>query len=113
MGIIFAIIIMIMIMMITIIIKVKSLLLVYTSFTCLGVTVLGMAGVMAYIFRMQVSMNMIIMMMITFFDEVMDKSIIMTITIEENKELWIDLSWCKIWNKLKLDGAIYIFVKNC
>ena len=75
MGIIFAIIIMIMIMMITIIIKVKSLLLVYTSFTCLGVTVLGMAGVMAYIFRMQVSMNMIIMMMITFLDEVMDTSI--------------------------------------
>ena len=70
MGIIFAIII-----MITIIIKVKSLLLVYTSFTCLGVTVLGMAGVMAYIFRMQVSMNMIIMMMITFLDEVMDTSI--------------------------------------
>ena len=34
--------------------QVKSLLLVYTSFTCLGVTVLGMAGVMAYIFRMQV-----------------------------------------------------------
>ena len=34
--------------------QVKSLLLVYTSFTCLGVTVLSMAGVMAYIFRMQV-----------------------------------------------------------
>jgi len=38
--------------------EVKSLLLVYTSFTCLGVTVLGMAGVMAYIFRMQVGENM-------------------------------------------------------
>ena len=33
---------------------VKSLLLVYTSVTSLGVTVLVMAGLMAYIFRMQV-----------------------------------------------------------
>lgn len=38
--------------------EVKSLLLVYTSVTSLGVTVLVMAGLMAYIFRMQVGENM-------------------------------------------------------
>jgi len=38
--------------------EVKCLLVVYSSFSCLGVTVLVMAGVMAYVFRMQVGDNM-------------------------------------------------------
>lgn len=38
--------------------EVKSLLLVYTSLACLGVTVLVMAGLMAYIFKMQVGEKM-------------------------------------------------------
>jgi len=38
--------------------EVKCLLVIYSAFSCLGVTVLVMAGLMAYIFRMQVGENM-------------------------------------------------------